>query len=399
MRFSFITASCAVVISALLAGCSNAPQMSQSLPLSSTGATQAAHVFTPGTTLPRGSMALLKAQADGKMAGPVPTRVLRQQVAQLQKQPHMHFNIRHGSGAVPLWSSMPDYNIILGLNKRGSKVTTAINTESNNCEDPIGLKVDSSQNLWVGCEENPDNDYLGMLQEYSSSGALEASYNVACPSGDTCQYTYGYGFDGAQNASNVFYSLTFYEFEIDSAYTYGGGFEYWPNGDSSAAPVLVPASPYGEPVYDVYYMDLDSSGNIWFTYYGCESSCGYGLGEITNPTSSPNFVDIEPPPFLQFAGGVYASNGGNTINVIDQDTHMVYQFNTSGSETGTLGPTAFGIGDPVTGGYNSADTKFAIGDAEDWLDVGTVATNTWKVSKATLMISSMEGAAYSPSDK
>ncbi len=375
--------------------------MSQSLPLSTTGATQAEHVFTPGMKLPKGPMALLKAQADGKMPGPVPARVLRQQLAQLQKQPHVHFNIRHSSGAVPLWTSLTPYNMVLGVNKRAKKVIAGINTLTNDCDEPIGLKVDSSQNLWVGCEDNTLTGY-GAVQEYSNSGSLEGTYNVACPSGDTCSYTYGYGFDTAQNASNTFFSLAFYEFCIGSpscSYVYGGGFEYWPVGDTSAAPVLVAASPYGEPVYDVYYMDLDSSGNIWFTYYGCESSCGYGLGEVTNPTTSPSFVDIEPPPFLQFAGGVYASNGGNTINVIDQDTHTVYQFNTSGGEIGTLGPTAFGLGDPVSGGYNSGDTKFAIGDADDWLDMGTVATNKWGVAKATLFISSLEGAAYSPSDK
>jgi hypothetical protein len=400
MRFSLTAASCAVVISALLAGCTNGVQSASSLPLSSTGATQAEHVFNPGMKMPHGPMALLKMQAEGKMAGPVPARVLQKQLAMLQKQPHMHFNVRRDATAPAMWTSLTDYDAILGLNKKGTKVNSAINTENNGCYDPISLKVDGSQNLWAACEELEYDEDYGGLQEYSSTGSFTAQYNQGCPSPvSTCEYFYGYSFDGAVNANNVFSACTFCEYETETTFTYGGAFEYWSNGGYSSPPTLIWASPYGEPVYDVYYMDVDSSGNIWFDYYGCESECGYGLGEVTNPTSSPSFKDIEAPPFLSYGGGVYASNGGNTINVIDQDTHMIYQFNTSGSEIGQLGPTAFGIGDPVSGGYNSNDSKFAIADADAWLNIGNVGSNKWKVVKASLMVSSLEGAAYSPSDK
>jgi hypothetical protein len=406
MRFSLATAGSAVVIAALLAGCSNSPQGSQSLP--SSGVTSSGHSVGAPQFIPQGKLTplqLLKLQAEGKMPGPVPIKVLQRQLKQLQAHPTVHINVHKNKGGVAIWSSLTGYNFLLGSNKKGTSVTAAINTYTNGgCETPISVKVDHSQNIWAGCEYNTTTNETGPT-EYNSSGTEVAQYQANCPESGSysCTYDYGYGFDEASNASNVFASMTFFEYDECTpyptcSYVYGAGFEYWPAGSPSTTPKLI-TEPYG-PVYDNYYMDLDSSGNIWFDYYGCPSSgCGYGIGEITNPTTSPAMVVIENPGYLQFAGGVYASNGGNTINVIDQTTHMITQFNTSGTKTGTLGPTAFGIGDPVTGSFNSTDSNMVIGDADDWLDIGTVSTNKWKVAKAALDISTIEGAAYTPSDK
>lgn len=408
MRFSLATAGSAVVIAALLAGCSNSPQGSQSLP--SSGVTSTGHSVGAPQFIPHGKltpMQLLKLQAEGKLAGPVPVKVLQRQLAQLQQQPHVHINVHKNKGGVALWSSLTGYNFLLGNNKKGTAVIAAINTYSNGgCETPISVKVDHSQNIWAGCEYNTTTSETAAT-EYNPSGTEVAQYEGGCPVSGTkyCSYSYGYGFDSAENASDVFVSMTFYEYDEcvpSCTYVYGAGFEYWPAGTPSATPTLVAASPYGSPVDDVYYMDLDSSGNIWFDYYGClGSSCGYGIGEVTSPTTSPAFVSIAAPGALLFAGGVYVSTkaGVQTVNVIDQTSHMVLQYNTSGGYLGSLGPTAFGLGDPVTGGFNSTDTTMAIGDANDWLNIGTVATNKWKVAKAALDISSIEGAAYTPSDK
>lgn len=368
------------------------------------------HVGMPAF-MPHGKitpMQLLKLQAEGKLAGPVPVKELKRQLAQLEKHPKIQLNFRRPKGgkSVAMWSSLTDYDALLGSNKGNTKTLAAINTYTTaGCEDPIGLKVDGSKNIWAGCEYNSSTGESSAT-EWNSSGTEVDAYDATCPiaaSKGSCDYDYGYGFDSAANSSDVFVAMTFYEYDEctpSCAYVYGGGFEYWPAGDPTATPVLVPASAYGAPVYDVYYMDLDSSGNIWFDYYGCTTAaCGYGLGEVTNPTTSPSFVSVEPPGTYEYAGGVYASNGGSTINVIDQDTHMVYQYNTSGTKTGELGPTAFGIGDPVTGGFGPGDKNMAIGDADGWVNIGTVSSNKWTVGKAPLDVSAVEGAAYTPSDK
>jgi hypothetical protein len=147
-------------------------------------------------------------------------------------------------------------------------------------------------------------------------------------------------------------------------------------------------------------MDLDSAGDIWFDYYGCSSGsqCGNGIGEVTNPTTDPVFVSIEPPQFLQCAGGVYASAKSTVINVIDSCTRVMYQFNTTGSKTGKLGPIGR-LGDPISGSFSAAGAKIAVGDDKGWLDVGTVKSNKWKTISSSYFRDGLMGAAYATSDK
>ena len=96
------------------------------------------------------------------------------------------------------------------------------------------------------------------------------------------------------------------------------------------------------------------------------------------------------------------SNGGKTLNVIDEGARKVYQYalplSPGGTPFNTLTPCQSGC-IPTSGGFNKGDTKIVIGDANDWLDIGDVATNHWKQSKAPQMNSSLLGAAYTPSDK
>jgi hypothetical protein len=151
------------------------------------------------------------------------------------------------------------------------------------------------------------------------------------------------------------------------------------------------------------YMDLDSSGNIWFNYEGYDEdtgTSGFGIAEMLNPTSpSRSIKSIEPPGFLEYWGGVYTSNGGTVVNVGDQDTLDIYQFNTSGSETRTLGKVSL-FGDPIGFGFNAASTDAVVGDCSlDWTDIGVVNTNKWKPAKSPYDFSCVGGAAYTPSDK
>lgn len=416
MRLIPATASRALIVAlaALFAGCSSTSQGTQTLP---SGASQsiarapgALHQFLPKG--PLGRMQRLKLMAEGKLAGPVPHKMLLQQIKLLQNHPRPHFAVRGKSGTVGLWASIPGYDYLLGMNNRLTKMMTDIDTANNSCYEPIGLKVDSSQNIWTSCEYNSSFEE-GTVQEYSSAGASTAAYNQGCPSSISgCEWSFSYGFDAAANSSEVVSALTFYEYAVctsPSSCTYysGPGFEYWPAGDPSASPTLISLSDCA-PVCDVYYMDLDNSGNIWFTFYGYDSTTatyGYGLGEIASPTTSATFVEILPPGTYSFAGGVYVSGGGSVLNVTDQSTRDIYQYNLplspGGSPFNTMGPTQqslFGCGDPVTGSFNQGDTKMAFGDACNWLDKGVVSTNKWKAIP-NINFYEPEGAAYTPSDK
>ena len=137
------------------------------------------------------------------------------------------------------------------------------------------------------------------------------------------------------------------------SYVYGSGFEYWTAGNASATPTYINVGEACSPVCDTDYMDLDSSGNIWFSYYGCTSSSGGGLAEITNPTTNPKFVSILDPSTFQCPGGVYISNHGKMLNYVDECARTISQYTmpvTSSSQpANTLGPTptnVFGAGQP-----------------------------------------------------
>lgn len=352
-------------------------------------------------------MALLKMQAEGKIPGPVPVKVLQRQLKLLQTQPRPKFQVHRDVG-IGMWVANTNYGYILGQSKNGKRNHIAINAENNGCYYPITLQVDSSQNLWSSCEYN--SEFSGTaVQEYDSTGTLENTYNGGCPSPiSECDYWYAYGFSAATNSSYVFSAQTFTEEEIcnpSCEYYYGSGFEYWPLGDPSATPAFVNVGENCDPVCDTYYMDVDNSNNIYFTYYGYSNGeYGYGLAEVENATSpSWTMVSLLAPGTLGFAGGVYISNGGSVLNVTDQmaRTTTQYALPWTGTPIQTLGPTkenAFSCGDPVTGAFNNGDTKAVFGDACGWIDKGTVPTNKWK-TLAGINFNGAEGAAYSPSDR
>jgi hypothetical protein len=400
-----------LVLAALFAGCSSTSTGSAGLPLG-TSATSQSTVGRPGpyAMLPKGRITplkLLKLQAEGRLPGPMPRKALEWEFRHLQTHARPHLSVRRASGTVSMWVSDTEYGYLSGENRNGKKTITDIDAESEGCYYPVTLKVDSSQNLWTSCEYN--SGFSGSeVQEYSSEGALEESYVGGCPAPvSSCDYFYAYSFDESANSSDVFTALDYFDYETATTETYGGGFEWWPTNEPSASPTLI-AMPYCSPVCDVYYMDLDSSGDIWFDYYGYNSSdeeYGYGLGEVTNPTTSPTFVAILPVGTLEFPGGVYVSDGGSVLNVTDQDARTTAQYHLplspSGAPFNTLGPTkedVLGLGDPVSGGFNQAETKMAFGDAYGWIDRGTVSSNAWRdIDNPGVILP--EGAAYTPSDR
>lgn len=354
-------------------------------------------------------MKLLRLQAEGKLPGPVPRRVLERQLDQLQKQSRVKFHVRPDASAVKIWTSMPNYNYILGTGKSGKTVKYSLYTPDYRCYEPAALKVDHYQNIYAGCEQNSLTglNAVAYMDPFYFAGAI---YPVACPV-NSCSSSYSVGFDGGFNANLVVAALNYFDFtECLSSCNNdvsGAGFEWWPQegGSGFNSPTLI-ALPYGNPVDYVYYMDMDASNNIYFDYYGCEGSvCGYGLAEMAYNTNSNvwSFISLEPIGTYRFAGGVYLSKGGTVLNVIDQDAHTVAQygvpFTPSEAPFNVSGPTGFGIGDPVSGAFDSADKNMAIGDADKFLDIGSVPANKWKASQSPLFIDSLEGAAYTPSDK
>ncbi len=399
-----------LVLAVLFAACSSLSQTSPSLPTGASGGAPSAGRPSP-YSLPKGRITplkLLKLQAAGVLPGPVPRAVLERQLKLVQGSARPRLNARRASGTVSMWVTDTDYGYLVGENASGKKTITDINVEDQGCYYPITVKVDSSQNIWSSCEYNSDFDGSA-VQEYSSAGALEHTYVGGCPPPvSECQYFYAYSFDESANSSDVFSALAFWEEEISSAYTYGAGFEWWPTDEPSATPTLISLGADCDPVCDVYYMDLDKHGNIWFDYDGYNSSndtYGYGLAELKTPTTTPTMVTILPPGSIGFPGGVYVSHHGKVLNVTDQLARTTAQYklplSPGGSPFNTLGPTKdgeLGLGDPVSGGFDQAETNLVFGDAYDWLDVGVVSTNKWKDVQNTGLLGP-EGAAYTPSDR
>jgi hypothetical protein len=386
-----------VVLAALLASCSNASQGLQTTPFG-TGGLQARAHMTP--------LQFLELQAAGKLPAPVPPAIVRRQLELLASRPRPSLNFGRKTAGVAIWVTDTADNYLVGLDATVKKMVADINVEANNCYFPSTVKVDGSQNIWVACDTN--DDFTGSLvQEYGSQGSLLETYNAACPAPvSACESFFAESDDEATDSRHVFLGLSYYTLETSSGTTTGSGFEWWPAKSPSATPTLI-ALPYKDPVESVYYMDLDTSGNIWFDYAGVTSlgQVGYGLAEITSPTKNPTFVSILPIGSIIDGGGVNVSDHGKVLNVTDLGERLTKQYKLplapSGSPFNILGPTRvnrWGFGEPVTGGFNKSETKLVFADLYNWLDVGTVSTNKWSTKQNTSIIQP-EGAAYTPSDR
>ena len=411
MRLSMATAISVALAATLFAGCSTSPQGSSALPGSSSANQPMGKSGPPHWQIPTRKISpleLLKLQVAGKVPGPGMRGALKRQLQRLEGKSRPQYHFRNDGGGAKAWSDDTDFGYLIGLSKKFKSVSD-INVESNGCFDPITVKVDHSHNIWTACEEGPVGD-AGAAQEYSSTGTLMNSYNAGCPSNispSQCYEFFSESFDQFENSSNVFATLTYFENCGVSTCDEGYGFEYWPNGSPSSQPTLINVNGLipGVDVFSIYYADIDSSGNIWFDYEGEDSSYpysfGFGIAEVQNPTTSPTVVAIAPPGSLEFAGGVYTSNGSSRVWVTDQELRTTTEW--TGGVAGTvLGPTATdieGLGDPVSGGFNSTDTKVGFGDAYGWADACTIATMICKVHPSADMPDGSQGFAYQPSDK
>ena len=406
MRATYAVASCAVALiaAAAIAGCGGS-QGATPIGLQSSSSQPAA--LKTGKTPSQ----LLEKQLAGELPAPIPPDALRR-AAQRERGARPKPAL-HPGAKIALWAANTNFNYLLGQDATGRKTVTAVDLSQNSCYSPVAVKVDGAQNVWVGCELTSFSGTNGAVQEYSGAGVLQKRYLPACPTAPAhCRSFSGYGYDSGLDAGgNVFASLNLYDIQIcnpSCVDTLSAGFEWWPKGNPSATPRLISTGANCSPVCGVGFMDVDGSGNLWFTVSGYDQSSnfGFGLGEIANPTKKPHFTLVEPIGTYGFFGGVYVGGGGKTLNVIDQKARTISQYHLplapSGAPFNVLGPTpqtAFGVGDPVSGGFNHAETKLAIGDTGGWLDVGKVASNAWSAVANLNFYSGIEGAAYTPSDK
>jgi hypothetical protein len=409
---STVAASCAMA-AALLAGCSTSSQGIGALPNPS-GMTSTAESVT--RLIPSGKMTiskLLELQAQGKLPAPVPPKVLQWQLKRMQGRVRPLVMAKKCTTAV--WATASGVGYLLGMDSSLENVCKSVDVEKLGAYDPEAVKVDGSRNVWVASEYNSADDG-GVVEEFGPKGNLQANYSWShCLDGYTdC---YGYGYDAAENSKNVFAAVADWYSQTASQTDQGSGFEVFGNGDPSSSPTYVTVSDqtsgtYCAPICSVGYTDIDSAGNLWFDFYGdgAGSCSGGGLGEVTNPTTSPTVSVIFPACTYEYPGGVYVSNGGKVLNVTDQDSRKTYQYHLPVTSTSqpfnTLGPTAAngeGLGNPVAGGFNASETEFALGDGYGWFDVGTLPSNKWK-DVATNdcppeFAYGCAGMAFTPSDK
>lgn len=404
MRLSLATAASIALTAALLAGCSSSTQGTSALPDSSSGA------VAPSRVGPRGNgpriPAMIYQEAAGKAAAPVTHGVMQRLLATLEsgKRPNL---ARHGVGHdanVGLWVADTDYAYLVGLSANGKSTINVVDAESNNCYLPQGLKVDHHKNLWVACQYNYNTFEGGLIQEYSSAGVLLKTFNdTTCNPTCGSTYTNGYPTDVAWDShGNVFASNLETSTVTGSVYTYSPTVAWWPS--SGGQPTFI-TDPNMSANGAMLYLDTDKAGNVYvdgntsITYPGSPE-----LDEISNPTTSPTISDLIPPGTITYGGGVYVSthSGVQTLNVTDQNARTISQYPLPfGALSRVLGPTLLnflGEGDPISGGFNKADTDQVTADGYGWLDVGKVNTNVWR-ALTNFNVTNTEGAAYSPSDK
>lgn len=410
----FARTALVAAVTGLLLGCSGSQGERTLLPGGGGAGAQEAPMRSTAALL-KGGMTqsrLVQLQMQGRLPAPVPLRSLRDNVFQLgARRPHVAVR---PDAPVGLWVSNTNFNYVLGQNSAGTQTENAIDVGANGCYSPIALKVDHARNVWVGCELTSPSTVSGAVQEYGPSGSLVARYVAQCPKNVAgCSSFGGYGFDSGLDAQhNVFASMNLFSYDVcdpSCNTTLGAGFEWWSHGASpSSKPKLISVGANCAPICGVGYMDVDANGNLWFDFsgYNATGTYGFGLGEIKSPTKRPALKIIEPIGTYQFFGGIYASNGGTVLNVIDQVARTVSQYRqplaAGGKPFAVAGPTpttVFGVGNPVSGGFDQSDAKMAIGDSGGWTDLGSLASNAWKTPANLNFYSGVEGAAYTPSDK
>lgn len=361
-------------------------------------------------------MKLLELQAAGKLPGFAPRKVMERMLRYYQNHPHQQFGVHRNTPGISVWATNPEYSYLIGMNKSTKKVVTYDATNNYGGSDPITVRVDHNRNAWVANENNSSSNG-GVVQEYNSSGSYQNSYSFSsyCPYSNA--YCYGYGLDSAENSSNVFAGNPYWYYDHCTTYTCssdtGSGIYKFTAGDPSGGSTFYlfsdrndayncnSYSNYDYACDEVYYMDVDGAGNVWFDFYN--QFYGAGLAELTQYGS---YNIVFQAGKYGFPGNVYVSSAGTVLNVTDQETRTTYQYRlpvtASSTPFASFGPTATnvqGLGDPIGGGMNATDTQMMFGDAEGWLDRCTISANKCNALANINFPGGSSGAAYTPSDK
>lgn len=318
-----------------------------------------------------------------------------------------HFTTPHANtGGVEIWAAAEQTSKLFGLSAGAKRVLDVISTKRQPIKggNPLTLKVDRAKNLFV---TDVSGGKAGVIQEYKD-GHFVRAYSPDCPVSHCSNFT-GSLSDAVVDNDHVFAIMERIQYHVGSKIVSQSGYEYWPKGDPSATPVAVLLSSDCSDICFYDAGDEDSSGNLWLRDKG--GGGGYGVGEITNPTTTSSFSQILPFTFTIDNGdiaGFYISNAGTVLNVGDS-SHKIYQYRLplkyGGSPFNTLTPCSQGC-DPHGFGFDSADKLIVVGDGTingsadaGSLDIGQVSKNQWKrVAKARFTVP-FSSAVYTPSDK
>lgn len=381
-----------VALAVFIGGCSGAPQSAVStIPISLGSGSPASATLPPRAAL---------------SAGPQSAR-------------------NNGPAAVGLWIAATSQNYIFGEDAGGKKTLAAIDAGANGCAKPTGIKVDHKHSLWAACAAGYPQP--GSVQKYPpGSSAPSATYNDSYSSGSPtadrlivhqpkggggshCTFS-GYPTDVAfDSRGHVFAANASSEGECGdlimqpNLITFFDGPVVWWYAQS---PKKVHLSISTQAETAAYDLDVDNAGNLYFDGgYGCQYSCQPAVFELSDPTSASGVLTMLTPPTSDQLGGVYVSNHGSVLNVVDETTRTISQYELPwiANETAfnVLGPTLarMGKGEPTSGGFNKGDEHLALGDADGWVDIGSVAANHWSAVSNKNLEHGNYGAAYVPSDK
>jgi hypothetical protein len=320
-----------------------------------------------------------------------------------------HFTTPHAdAGSIKIWAAAEQTSTIFGLSSGAKRVLKVISTESQPVKggEPLTLKVDRAKSLFV---TDVSGGKAGVIQEYKG-GSFTRAYSPDCAVSDCSNFT-GLLTDTVVDNDHVFAIMEQIQYKVGGNTLSGSGYEYWPNGNPSATPVEVLLSNDRSLICFIDAGDEDSSGNLWVRDFG---DGGYGVAEITNPTTAPSINQILPLDTFTIdygdIAGFYISGAGTVLNVGDS-SRKIYQYalplTYGGLPFNTLAPCSQGC-DPHGFGFNSKDKLSVVGDGttggsstphRGWLDIGRVSENRWKKVTNRQFTAPFSSAVYAPSDK
>lgn len=302
------------------------------------------------------------------------------------------------TGGTQIWAAAQQTSKLFGLSPGAGRILKVISTENQPVKggNPLTLKANGND-LFV---TDVSGGKAGVIQEYKD-GHFARAYSPGCPVSNCSNFS-GLVSDTVVDNSHVFAIMKQIQYQAGNNTVSGSGYEYWPKGNPSATPVFVFLSSDCSNICFYDAGDEDSSGNLWLRDYG---GGGYGVAEITNPTTRPSMSQGLPLIFKINDGdiaGFSISNAGTVLNVGDS-SHKIYQYalpvKYGSSPFNTLTPCVEGC-DPHGFGFNSTDMQIVVGDgtSRGHLDIGQVAENQWKKVTKPRFTVPFSSAVYVPGD-